>query len=250
MPANLHPTMIAAAATATSLARALALLVLLTPIVLAAAHSAAGTRDRVLGATAGIAVAAGALVFAGVALSTFSGISTGAWIAALALIDVLLLVLWALRRRRPADAGAGGRAHRRRLPRPKPLPVLMSATALVLTGLAVAMSAASARRQEDRSHFTQLWTLATTRAGAPAAEIGVANFEGRATSYRIVVSSQGHALSPFLFSTFPLTVPASGTWQTTVVVPRTPERRLMSVTLYRGDDPAPYRETNLWTPAP
>ena len=237
--------MITAAATAPSLARALALLVLLAPIVLAAARSAAGTRDPVLGATAGIAVATGVLVLAGLALSTFSGISTGAWIAAVALIDVLLLARWAARRRRRVGPGADGRAHRHRVPRPKPLPLLMSAAALVLAGLAVAMSAASATRQEDRSQFTQLWTLATTRAGAPAAEIGVASFEGRATSYRIVVSSQGQVLS-----SFPITLPASRSWQTTVMVPRTPQRRLMSVTLYRGDDPAPYRETNLWTPAP
>jgi hypothetical protein len=228
-----------------SLARSVGVIALLLPIALSAAWSAHARRDRALAGAIALAIAACTLVIVGLVLSSFSGVSLAGWLGALAVVDLLLLARAARRSgrgfsllRRPARA-------RVRVRSPRLLPTLLGTAALAIVVVAVLLSAASARRQERQSHFTQLWMLATTRAGQPAAEIGVTNVEAGTTSYQLVVASGGRVLL-----SGPLRLAVSGVWSTVVSLSPTPQRQLVTATLYRAADPTAYRVTNLWTPAP
>jgi hypothetical protein len=114
------------------------------------------------------------------------------------------------------------------------------AMAIAVVGVAVLISATSASDQDQRVHFTQLWMLP---AAHNHAQIGITNLEGRTVSYRIRVAIGRRRL----FSAR-MRLRSSGSWNTTMRLPRTTPRKLVTARLYRASSPAPYRVTNLWTP--
>lgn len=238
-PVLAMPLSIPAAAVLASLARSVGLVALLAPIAVAAARSSLAGRDPAVGLTAALAVGASTLVIVGVVLSSFSGVTLTGWLVGLAIVD-LLVIGHALRR-----AGRGLRRPHIRLRFPRPVPTLLGTAALAVVVGSVLMSVASARRQERRSHFTQLWMIASTLGGQPAAKVGVANMESVTASYRIVLRTGGRVL----FSA-PLRLATSRSWTTEVTLSATPHRELVTATLYRAADASPYRVTYLWTPAP
>ncbi len=231
-----------AAAVLPALARTLGLLVLLLPIAIAAGRWVGAGGDRAAAILAGAAVAVCTVVVGGIVLSSFSGVGAVGWIATLALVDLMLLAVIMVRRHGHVRPLLHGLALKR--PRaPRPLTAAISIAALALVAGSVVMSVASAHRQERRVHFTQLWMLPTAQATGESAEIGVRNFEGRTTSYRISVT----AGRTTLFSA-PVQLRSSRAWTTSLQLPATTPRELVTATLYRAASPSPYRVTNLWTP--
>ena len=229
------------AAVVAAVARSIGMFVLLLPIAVAAGWWFGAGRDRALAFLAGTSAAVCAVAIGGLVLSSFAGVSLTGWLAVLAIVDLFLAVVAA------RHSGAGDRfvrdlaRTRRRMPRT--LPALISAAAVALVVGSVLVSIATAQRQEQRVHFTQLWMVPVSQAGTETAEIGVDNLEGRTTSYRITVSGGGATL----FSA-PLRLGASRSWTATVRLPAATPRELITTTLYRGSSPVPYRVTNLWSP--
>jgi hypothetical protein len=114
---------------------------------------------------------------------------------------------------------------------------------IVVAAVAVNMAHSSAVAQDERVHFTQLWTYKS----AGAVQIGVLNAEGQPMQYKILAFDDQRAL---IGSWEPL-VEADDTWELEMSIPVSNDTETINVVLYRSDRPSEiYRQTRLWLRQP
>jgi len=123
-------------------------------------------------------------------------------------------------------------------------PLLVLALAALIAVAAVGISRQGALRAQSGERFTQLWMLPSP--GKQALQIGLANREGAAERYRLVVRAAGRPLATF----GEVDVAAGDRWEQRVQLPAAlPPHTRVQADLYRADRPGMvYRHVTFWSP--
>ena len=171
------------------------------------------------------------------------GLSPTSWAFYYAGVALLALGIWRLGRGTwwPSESrasGAKGRA-KGRSSRPWRGPVLAFAGALGVAALVIAAVASA----NDHDSFTELAVAPAGSAGAPAVQITVANHEGRAMEYRVVITSQGSTLARF----DKIRLDPGRTWQATSRLTNRSAQAILNIGLYLpvASSTAPYRNASV-----
>jgi hypothetical protein len=180
----------------------------------------------------GLSIAAAICV--GILLDITAGITTGSWIASLALVTLAGQALgW-------SRSGEIDRAVPHRLPRAPAAAWIAALLALAIAVTAVAISVRSANRQVYPG-FTQMWLLPQGSA-VTRFDLGVHSYEHGTVTYSVQLFLRGRRSASYR----PIRLRPGATWGVTVVDP-TATLPLAAV-LYR--DGRPYRKVAIKPPCP
>jgi hypothetical protein len=168
-----------------------------------------------------------------------TGLTATSWAVLLLVVLPVTGVVAHLRERGPGRSRASllpvARWHSRSRPTLRGL--LIAGGTVVLAGAAIGLAAVSATSQYYPG-FSQLWLLPEQAGAAPgSAQLGVYSDEDTTSRFRVEVRPAGEPPQTWSFSLDP-----GDSWQQTVEVPTGDRTEAL---LYRGDDPAPYRQ--VWT---
>lgn len=171
-----------------------------------------------------------------------AGLTRTSWVV-LGILVLLVAGLVAVRRERAPGSYRGGP---RLLPRtwPPPRRLVMSGAAVVIAGAAIGL-AVFGEATKAAPGFSQLWLVPEAPAGpAPAgparaaasetAQLGVYSDEDATRQFRVEVRPDGEPAQTWSFSLDP-----GAQWQQSVEVPGSVRTEAL---LFRGTDPAPYRQ--------